>query len=103
MVDAVDASSTITSGNTDVSQVDKFSIHCKFSANVSGSFTVEAKNSDNDSYYVLDFGSALTLTTASECQIVCNEVPFKLVRLVWTPSAATATLTATLAMKSVGA
>lgn len=103
-LNAVNAAVTQTSSATVVDQVDYMSYHCKFSGNVSGSFKVEAQNSDQDSWYELNFGAALTLTSENECQILINEIPFQNVRLVWTPvSAAGQTLTAILTMKSKGA
>lgn len=103
-LNAVDASTTQTSAATTVDQIDYMSYHCKFSGNVSGTFKIEAQNSELDSWYELNFGAALTITSESEAQILINDVPFVNVRLVWTPSSAAGqTLTSILTMKSRGA
>lgn len=99
---AVAATATQTSISTSVVGVSKLSYHCKFSAANSGAFTVEAQNSDADTWVSVPFNVTMTLTAETEALIVMNEVPFKNLRLVWTPSAGSGTLTAVLSMK-VGA
>lgn len=88
---------------TDISYVDKASIHCKFSAANSGSFKVWVRNSIDDTYFELDFGSALTLTSETECNIEMQQLDFQTMYLQWVPSAGSGTLTAILHMASVGA
>ncbi len=88
---------------TDVSQIDKCSFHCKFSASNSGTFKVYARNSKSDSFFELDFGSPLTITSESECLIDLQEVNFSDIYLDWAPSSGSGTLTTILHMSSVGA
>ena len=99
----VSATATQTSVSTSVQGIDKLSYHCKFSTNNTGTFTVEAQNSDSDTWVSVPFNVAMTITADNEALIVMNEVPFKNLRLVWTPSAGAGTLTTILNMKSVGA
>ena len=102
MIDSGAATGSLTSSETDVSQLDKASIHCLFSTANSGTFTVEAKNGDSDTWYELNFGSPLTITTETDVQILLNEMPFTRIRLKWVPSAGAGTLTATITSKTVG-
>jgi hypothetical protein len=102
MLDQVAANSAQTSGPTNVEQIDKVSIHCLFSVASSGTFKVQARNGSADSWYDLNFGAALTVTTETDVQILINETPFTDIRLLWTPSSASGTLTATLTMKAIG-
>lgn len=88
---------------TDISQVDKAAIHCKFSAPNSGDFKVWVRNSASDAYYELNFGSALTLTAETECNIEMQQLDFKDLYLQWVPIAGSGTLTAILHMASLGA
>jgi len=109
--DAVDANAIQTSNLTNVLQnSDNMSLHCKFSGAVDGTFKVEATNfipaslaASDYIWYELDFGSALTLTADTECQILLTSLPFCALRFVWTPSSAVGvTLTANLTSKTVG-
>ena len=102
MFNAVDATATQTSAETSVLGVDKVSIHAKFSANNSGTFTLQAKNGDEDSWFNVDFNVAMTITADNEALLVMNEVPFDRIKLTWTPSAGSGTLTTVLKMKSQG-
>lgn len=100
---AVSATSTQLSAETDVSYLDSLSYHCKFSAANSGEFKVEAQNGDKDSWYQVPFSSTLTITTETEVQILMNELPFTRIRLRWVPSAGSGSLTCFLTSKSKGA
>lgn len=103
MVDVSNATSSIQSATTNISQVDKLSIHCKFSAANSGEFKVFVRNSPKDSFFELDFAQTLTITSESECLIKLSELYFTDLYITWTPSAGSGTLTATLHMASIGA
>jgi hypothetical protein len=103
MFNAVNSAVTQTSNPTNVEQIDKVSIHCTFSASSNGTFTVQARNGSNDGWYALDFGVALTIASETDVQISLKECPFSDIRLIWTPSSSSGTLTASLSMKSVGA
>jgi len=101
----VDATTTQNSSfnPTDVSQVDKATIHVVFSAANSGAFSVWAKNSLNDTYFELDFGAPLTLTAETECLIDLQQLDFQFIYLNWAPTAGAGTFTAILHMASLGA
>lgn len=103
MFNAVVATSTQTSEEVSVLGIDKLSIHAKFSANNSGTFTLQARNSDVDSWFDVDFNVAMTITADNEALLIMNEVPFDKIKLTWTPSAGSGTLTAVLKMKNTGA
>jgi hypothetical protein len=103
VLDGAAATSNQTSAETAVDMTDKMSYHVVFSASNSGTFTVEAKNGDKDSWYALNFGSALTISSETDVQIILNECPFTKIRLKWVPSAGSGTMTARVTTKSVGA
>lgn len=94
---------------TSVENQDTASYHVKFSAPASGTFSVQARNADLRpdqaalAWYDLNFGAPLTITAESDVQIVLNELPFKEMRLVWTPTSASGTMSAYLLMKAKGA
>jgi hypothetical protein len=102
-MDAVAANVAQTSKETVVGQMDKLSFHCTFTAPASGTFTVQAKNGEKDSWYNLDFGTSLIISFETEAIFNLFELPFKSVRIQWGGDAACAgTLTAVLASKAVG-
>jgi len=103
MLNAVAATSAQESGVVNVFGVDKLSIHVKFSANNSGTFTVYARNSEDDAWFSVSFNVTPTITADNEALLVMNEVPFHEIKLAWAPSAGSGTMTAVLKMKSVGA
>ncbi len=104
MFDAATLASTQTSVLTDVTQLDKASIHVHWTGTgVSSTITVQARNGDTDPWYTLDISSMVLSGTNGEFQIVLNELPFTAIRLVCTHSAGTGSVTATLTSKSVGA
>lgn len=93
-----------TSQNTVCGQFDKFSYHCIFSAAASGTFVVEARSGDKDTWGAVDFSVPLTFTSQTEVVINLFELPFNDIRLRWGGDAACAgTLTVTVAAKAVGA
>jgi hypothetical protein len=102
-LNAADATVSQTSGESIVDGTDKVSYHVTFSANNTGTFTVQAKNGNNDAWYDLDFGQPLTITADNEAVFFLNECPFTKVRLLWSPSAGSGTMTAILTSKSLGA
>lgn len=99
---AVDATTNQTSEPTHVGSADKVSYHIKFSANNSGEFFVEAKNSTDDSWFEVTFNADLDITADNEAIFYLNECPFEQLRLRWVPSAGSGTLTTFLKMKSLG-
>lgn len=107
LFNAVNATTTQTSNETNVAFLDRCSIHLKWTAANTGTLKVEARNQRDDSddapWYELDFGTTLSVTAATEVQLVLKEMPFTGIRVVWTPSAGSGTLTARLHAKTEGA
>ena len=103
MIDAASLSGGITSNSTNVLNTDKASIHLVWSgAAGSATVSVQARNGEKDSWYDLDFGSAITISGASgDHQLVLLETPFTDIRVV-IGAGATGTVTATLTMKQLG-
>jgi len=98
-----DATTTLTSPESSVLLLDRASYHIRFSTANSGTFTVQAKNGEEDEFYDLDFGVPLTITSETEAVIRLDEMPFTIVRILWEPSSGAGTLTARLTAKSLGA
>lgn len=107
-------SANLTSNTTNVEQLDKVSIHCKWTAGPAGEFKVFARNggkkgalntvSETDDWYELDFGSPISIIAAdSEIQIVLQETPFTEIYLAYeADTGSAADLTAMLTAKTVG-
>lgn len=105
MIDAGDLSGNITSNTTNVINLDKASIHLVWSGSSPvGVITVEARNGDNDSWYELDFGSAINISgNSGDHQIVFNELPFTSIRVKYAVTSGTGSIDATITAKVVGA
>lgn len=109
--DAEDISVSATSSSTNVKKMDKASIRLDWSgSSLNGEVTVQASNDDlapsdsAKSWYDVDMGSTITISGVSgDHLLVFNELPFSDIRLVYTSSAGTGTLTAILSAKVVGA
>lgn len=82
---------------------DRLAYHIKFTNSVTGTFDIQAKNTDSDSWFSVPFNATMTITADTEALLLMNEVHFSEVRLVWNPSSATGTITANLILKSLGA
>ena len=92
-----------SSNATDISQVDKASIHVVFSAPNTGILAVFVRNGLNDPFFELNFGAPLAVTADTELNIEMQQLDFKDMYLLWTPSAGAGTITANLHMSSLGA
>ena len=105
MIEAGDLASNIESTTTNVINLDKASIHLKWSGTSPiGTITVEAQNGENDSWYELDFGSSINISGASgDHQIIFNELPFTSIRIQYTATSGTGEITATYTAKVTGA
>ena len=102
------AGSAQVSSETNVENLDSCSYHVKFASAASGTFKVQARNADlkttdTTAWYDVNFGTPLTISSETDVQILLNQLPFKEVRLVWTPSSASGLMNAYLVMKTVGA
>ncbi len=104
MFDALSLASSATSDATDVTPVDKASIHIAWTGSSPvGSIAVWAQNGDDDSWYDLGF-SAISISGASGShQVIFNELPFTKIRLVYTRVSGTGSLNARISSKTVGA
>jgi hypothetical protein len=104
MLDAVNMASTQTSDATSVINLDSASIHVVWSAATgAATITVEARNGEHDSWYTLDFGSAIATSGASgDHQISLFQLPFTDIRIK-TTAASAGSLTATITAKVTGA
>lgn len=105
MVEDGDLSGNIESAATNVSQIDDLSIVIAWNGSgLTGTFSVEARNGENDSFRELDFGDTIDIDAdTGDHRVVFTEVPFTEVKLKYTASAGTGTVNAYLTMKSGGA
>lgn len=111
MFDDGDISGTITSSETNVINLDKASIHITWTGSSPvGVLTIEASNQDPDKnspavvWKELDFGSAIDVTgNSGEHDIIFNELPFNVIRVVYTSTSGTGSINATLTAKTQGA
>jgi hypothetical protein len=112
MFDEVSLASTVTSPEkTNVENVDEASIHISWSgASPLGAITVEASNSSdndfqasNEVWEALDFGAPISISGASGShQLILTAIPFRYLRLVYTATSGSGTLTAHIQATSVG-
>lgn len=103
--DAVSLASSQTSSEVEVSQSDYGSIFLSWSgSSINGTLEVQAKNGEDGTYRPLDFGSTITISgTSGTHDLLILELPFTHIKLVYTRSAGTGSLTANLTLKSAGA
>lgn len=104
MLDDANLASNITSSSTNVINLDKASIHISWAGSSPvGTFTVEARNSEKDAWYTLDFGAAITVSGASgDHQLIFNDLPFYEIRLQYVATSGAGTVDAILTAKQVG-
>ena len=98
----------LTSREISVAEVDSGSVHCKWVAGPTGTFSLQAQNHpndpDSDAWYTLDTGTPWTIAAGdNEAVFVLTQIPFAKLRLVYTASTGSGTLDARLMIKSLGA
>lgn len=105
LFDAVSLASSQTSSVVEVSQTDYGSIYVAWSgSSINGTLEVQAKNGEDGTYRALDFGSTITISgTTGAHDLIMSELPFTHIKLVYTRSAGTGSMTANLTLKSKGA
>ena len=99
-----DMSAPITSNIVNVQNMDKGSIHVSWAgAAPVGTVVIQSRNGSDDSWSAVSFGSAISVSGASgDHQIIFNELPWTDIRLVYTPTSGTGTLSAIITLKQVG-
>lgn len=105
MIDSGDLSANITSNITNVSNLDKGSIHVSWTgSSPSSTLVVQARNGEDASWYELSFGSTISISgNSGNHQLVLEEMPFTDIRIVTTFTSGTGSLDATITSKTVGA
>jgi len=109
MLNEADMSAPTTSNLTEVSNLDKASIHIVWSGTAPiGTLKVESTNDDASNplavWREVLFSTAIEVTGDNgDHDLVFNELPFNAIRLVYTPTSGTGVLNATLSAKVVGA
>lgn len=104
MLDDADLSGNLTSAVTNVQNMDKASIHLSWSGtSPDGLITVEARNSEKDSWFTVDMGGNIEiLTNTGDHLLVFNELPFYEIRLQYVANSGTGTADAIITMKQSG-
>lgn len=110
LISSGDMSADITSSSTSVKNLDKASIRVTWDigGTPSGTLTVEAKQqkkgSPDSTWFTVDMGSTITIdTSATEHQLIFNELPFTDIRLKYSRTSGTGTMNAVISAKTVGA
>lgn len=105
MLDAVSIATSQTSAPTSVINMDKAGILVEWSAGAApvGVITVEARYSPDGNFVAIDFGSAINVSgNSGSVQILLEELPYQDIRLVYTRTSGSATMSATILIKQVG-
>lgn len=97
--------SNITSEVVSTKNLDKASIHVSWTGSSPvGTLTVQARNGENDSYRTLDFGSAISVSgNSGEHELIFTELPFSDIKMTYTRTSGTGTMSAYIHSKVVGA
>jgi hypothetical protein len=104
MFDAANISATVTSAEVNVINLDKASIYVDWTGtSPAGVLSVEAKNSENGTWFELDFGTPIPVSgSPGEHVLIFNELPHNTIRLVYTRTSGTGAMNAVLVAKQVG-
>lgn len=104
MLEDASLAGNLTGVVTNVQNLDKASIHISWTGTSPvGVVTVEARNSDKDSWYTVDMGAAINISgNSGDHLLVFNELPFYDMRLQYTASSGTGTVDAIITMKQTG-
>ena len=99
------ATASTVSQSINVLTLDKASLHIKWTGTFPvGVITIQAKNGPNDTFYDLDFGSAINITgNSGEHQIMFNEMPFSELTVTYTKTSGTGTMSGFFTAKVTGA
>ena len=109
MLENADMTATTTSKLTEVSNLDKASIHVVWSGTAPiGTITVESTNDNPDNplavWREVVFNATIEVTGDNgDHDIVFNELPFNAIRIKYAPTSGSGTINAALSAKVVGA
>lgn len=104
-----DMSTTFYSAEINTKELDKAAIHCSWTSGQTGTFELQVKMfeegplADTWTSLASDVAPWIIEAADSEVQIIITEMPFVKMRLKWTPTAATGTMTGYMTSKTVGA
>jgi len=108
MLDSQDISITSTSSETNISNLDKASIHVAWTGDAVGVLTVEVTNDSVESnspvWRELNMGGVIAMAGVADFhELIFNELPFNAIRLVYTTTSGTGSMNATLSAYTTGA
>lgn len=97
------ATASTTSSSTNVQYTDNIGIVLAWTGSTPiGTITVQGSN-DNTNWATLDFGSAISITGDSGTDLLnINQFPCSYIRIVYTKSSGTGTITASMTTKQIG-
>lgn len=106
MLDAVSLADPHTSPPTNVLKLDRASLYVSWTDLLAvGELEVQGRIGEDNAWFIVDFSEPLEIKPDynGEFQIIFNELPFTDIRLIYTPTSGSGSLTATLTSKTVGA
>jgi hypothetical protein len=100
VIDAGDMSGTLTSLSTNIQYLDRVGYHIVFTGSPTGTFSVEVSNDDTN-YVEVTLTTAITASGSGDTAYIEVESAAPFVRLKYTFSSGTGSLTVTLTGKSI--
>lgn len=102
--DAQTVAADATSDVTNVANLDNCSIALIWSGTLVANFYVQVRNGENDAWRDVDFGTIITITTGDgNHEIQFTQLPFTHMRLFIDRTSGSATVSATITAKTMGA
>lgn len=103
-MDAADISGNVESTVVNLINMDKAAFHVTWTGTSPvGTLAVKAKNGEDDSFYDLDSLDAISITgNSGEHVIMLLEISFTEVKLVYTSSSGTGSMTVNMTAKQIG-
>jgi hypothetical protein len=111
MLDQADASSDVISLPTDVKNLDNASIRVTWTGTPIGTLTVQAQQEKSDtsaaqdaaSWFDIDLGATIAIdANETDHQLIFTQLPFDKIRLSYTSTSGTGTISAKISAKQVG-
>jgi hypothetical protein len=104
LFDAQSLAASVDSTIVSVKNLDKAAIFVEWTGTaINGVIEVQVRIGDKGTWFSLDFGSAINITGSSGNHFIyLNELPFTDVKLKYTRTAGSGSMTASIAAKTVG-
>ena len=98
----VSGTNTYNSPSTDINQLDNAGLDVRFVGTMAGTFSVQCSN-DNQTFTALTFNPGLTQPSGSNLNFLIdlNQVPFRYIRVSYTNTSGSGTLTCLMTVKDL--